>query len=327
MSGIESGWSQSSDRTTTYTITGIAFNDVLNVRSGPGMNFPIVAKLSDGDGGVRITGESVVNGDDDWVPIQFPGGKGWTRPKFLTSLPSGITVQQASGIQRKVYRVAGIDPADTLNVRAGPGVNYSIVDKVFNGKRGLRITGASVKNGPDDWVPIDYDDKRGWIRPIYLVAESDSPKLNEPNPLPTNPAVVKEPTSEAVSQASSLQFKFDGDLIPQWTSTVPKSIGTYQGRSITISLVRSDGKYEQPQAKDIALLDAVLLNLPKALTAAEKVITNFNKEAESNFVERPHILITGPGMWMFTVYEKDDDEGLNLMFSGADFVEIAEPLF
>lgn len=54
-SDIERGCSQSSDRSITY----IVINDVLNVGSIPGMNSPIEAKLANGNGGVRITGESV----------------------------------------------------------------------------------------------------------------------------------------------------------------------------------------------------------------------------------------------------------------------------
>ncbi|MFO1437305.1 MAG: SH3 domain-containing protein [Verrucomicrobiaceae bacterium] len=553
LSGFESAWSQPSDRTSTYSITGIAINDVLNVRSGPGMNFPIVAKLSDGDGGVRITGESVVNGEDDWVPIQFPGGKGWTRPKFLTLSPSRIEAQEASGIpagfeipessrspngkygvlvpselkddkwpasdqnklveiatgrvlavirgqtgvanvgnhalvpkwsadsslllwevagdwepvalallkidrgtvkwqvnikkeaqqaaiaaafaadhttaekasewnlshrprfpnthgfqiwveaggkdaegrqkppvlplsvhaaletrpprtadfpddlsmaievdgqitrdgefveitfkplagdESKVYRVTGIDSDDVLNVRSGPGANYSIVAKFLNGKRGFRITGQSVNNGADDWVPIEWetieneDGKgKGWTRPMYLAEESDSWKPNDNRPLATKPPPVKEPASEAGSPVSSLRFRFDGEFIPSWSSTVPKSMGTYKGRTITITIAKAAGaSNERPPAKDLALLDTILLRLPQVLAAAEKAITHFNKEAESNYIERPNIYIGDPGpheTWVFTVYEKDadDTEGLSLMFSGTEFVEIADPPF
>jgi formylglycine-generating enzyme required for sulfatase activity len=68
-----------------YVITNIVEGDTLNVRSGPGMNFPVVAKLVNGTSGVSITGDQVLNGSDDWLPISFPGGKGWTRPKYLAT--------------------------------------------------------------------------------------------------------------------------------------------------------------------------------------------------------------------------------------------------
>ncbi len=68
----------------TYAITGIAADDTLTIRSGPGMTFPVVARLANGTSGIQIRGESVMNGSDDWVPISFPSGKGWTRSKYLT---------------------------------------------------------------------------------------------------------------------------------------------------------------------------------------------------------------------------------------------------
>ena len=50
------------------------------------------------------------------------------------------------------YRVTGLRPGDTLNVRSGPGVNYSIVTALQNGAK-VTGTGAAVMNGPDEWLP------------------------------------------------------------------------------------------------------------------------------------------------------------------------------
>jgi len=70
---------------TTYTVTRISVGDTLNIRSGPGMNFSIAAKLTNGATDIQIRGEAVMNGNDEWVPITFPGGKGWTRQKYLVA--------------------------------------------------------------------------------------------------------------------------------------------------------------------------------------------------------------------------------------------------
>jgi hypothetical protein len=66
-----------------FEITAVPEGETLNIRSGPGLNFPIVAKLANGVGGVQIRGEAVLNEKDEWVPIIVRGTKGWTRPKFL----------------------------------------------------------------------------------------------------------------------------------------------------------------------------------------------------------------------------------------------------
>lgn len=79
----------------TYIITNVAEGDTLNIRSGPGMNFPVVATLANQTSGVKITGDSVMNGADDWLPISFAAGKGWTRGKYLTEgkEPRAVTAE------------------------------------------------------------------------------------------------------------------------------------------------------------------------------------------------------------------------------------------
>ncbi len=88
----------------SFAITNIDPGDTLNIRSGPGMNFAIVAKLSNSTKGIQIRGEAVMNGGDDWVPISFSGGKGWTRSKYLIPAwePSAPTQKLLGDARRKV---------------------------------------------------------------------------------------------------------------------------------------------------------------------------------------------------------------------------------
>jgi hypothetical protein len=67
------------------SVVGIARGDTLSVRSGPGATKPVIAKLPLETTGIQIVGPVVMNGNDDWVPIHFSSGKGWVRPKFLSS--------------------------------------------------------------------------------------------------------------------------------------------------------------------------------------------------------------------------------------------------
>jgi hypothetical protein len=50
------------------------------------------------------------------------------------------------------YRVTGLRPGDTLNVRSGPGVSNPVVTALQNGAK-VAVTGASIMNGPDEWLP------------------------------------------------------------------------------------------------------------------------------------------------------------------------------
>ena len=67
----------------SYSVVGIARNDTLNVRSGPGATHSVVARLTDGTSGVQVMGASVMNGTTEWVPINYRGQTGWVTKEFL----------------------------------------------------------------------------------------------------------------------------------------------------------------------------------------------------------------------------------------------------
>lgn len=55
----------------------------LNVRQGPGANFPTVVKLPGGFKGIRITGASVMNDTTEWVPVAFADQSGWVARRYI----------------------------------------------------------------------------------------------------------------------------------------------------------------------------------------------------------------------------------------------------
>ena len=67
-----------------YVVTGVARNDTLNVRSGPGSNYSVVARLPNGSGGIQIVGAPVMNGSTEWVRINIGNRQsGWVTANFL----------------------------------------------------------------------------------------------------------------------------------------------------------------------------------------------------------------------------------------------------
>lgn len=77
--------------------------------------------------------------------VRSPAASEMGRNSAATVLP----LPQAEGT---LYRVSGLRPGDTLNVRGGPGVQNPIVTQLQNGVR-VRVIGPSVSNGPDVWLP------------------------------------------------------------------------------------------------------------------------------------------------------------------------------
>jgi hypothetical protein len=69
----------------TYAVILVSDDDVLNIRSGPGVANSVVGTLQPTASGLTRTGKTSGVGDDLWVEIQNPGGgTGWVNANFLT---------------------------------------------------------------------------------------------------------------------------------------------------------------------------------------------------------------------------------------------------
>ncbi len=75
-----------------------------------------------------------------------------TRPITVSEPPPPVQKTPAVQQDGQAYMVAGLRPGDTLNVRTGPGVSYSIVAALHNGAK-VTATGIAIMNGPDEWLP------------------------------------------------------------------------------------------------------------------------------------------------------------------------------
>ncbi len=70
-----------------YAVVLVQAGDVLNIRSGPGVDNPVVASFAATAANVMRTGPSAVVADSVWVEVQRPGGgaTGWVNTHFLTA--------------------------------------------------------------------------------------------------------------------------------------------------------------------------------------------------------------------------------------------------
>jgi hypothetical protein len=70
-----------------WRVTGVAVDDVLNVRSGPGTANDIVGTLAPDDVNVRLTGwgTTLADGNEWWGVLLSDGTEGWVNNAFLTA--------------------------------------------------------------------------------------------------------------------------------------------------------------------------------------------------------------------------------------------------
>lgn len=114
----------------------VKVNTSLNVRSGPGTNYTYI--------------KSLYNGDE--VTIYEEQGN-WSR------IDKGLWVCSDYLYQRNVESKNGIVKVNTsLNVRNGPGINYSYIRSLYNGEK-INIYESSngwYRIGNNEWVIDDY---------------------------------------------------------------------------------------------------------------------------------------------------------------------------
>jgi hypothetical protein len=71
-----------------YRVVNVGHDDVLNVRSGPGVDNPIVGFIPPDGSDIQIIGDEVRVGNSRWVPIRYQDITGWVNKSFLVEQSS-----------------------------------------------------------------------------------------------------------------------------------------------------------------------------------------------------------------------------------------------
>jgi len=125
-----------------FAVIQVAEDDVLNIRSGAGVENTVVGTLEPNATGITRTGRSSTVGEDLWVEIQNPnGGTGWVNADFLTEYvaPASFCADARvttllQNLEKAVNTTDGelfkslVSPAhglDVVYVRNGMVANYS----------------------------------------------------------------------------------------------------------------------------------------------------------------------------------------------------------
>jgi uncharacterized protein YraI len=155
------GWVNSSylaadsNQDSPYRVVHVAANDVLNMRRGPAVRYPILSFIPPDGRGVRIL--KTVECEAAWCQVDYNGAQGWVNTLFLAAEQAG----------EPTYRVISVANDDVLNVRSGPNADLSIVGAIPPNGHGVRIVGACT----GQWCPIDFHGTRGWVNKQYLAGD------------------------------------------------------------------------------------------------------------------------------------------------------------
>jgi len=139
----------------------------VNVRTGPSTEFAIVDRLE--------AQETVTRGqctsDGKWCYIDHDGANGWVSNNFLSPItPAG---GQNNGAGTDAISYIARSP---VNVRSGPGLNFSIVDRLDQNERVTRH--QCLPDGT--WCYVTHPGANGWVSANFIYQEgiSQSPPDN-----------------------------------------------------------------------------------------------------------------------------------------------------
>jgi Bacterial SH3 domain len=166
-----------------YAVTGVALDDVLNVRAGPGIEHPIVGTLPPYGTGIEVTHRGESAGGATWVPIRRADLAGWVNSAYLArqvgqtderiaaraaEIVLAIQAADMKALSRMVHPEKGIRFSPYTHVQTEPG---SDGDRAFSAAqiRDIAADRTVYHWGRYDGVgnPIDLTFAAYWDRFVY----------------------------------------------------------------------------------------------------------------------------------------------------------------
>lgn len=196
----------------------------LNVRSGPGLSYPISGSVKKGEK------YSIVKVEGDWIQISLGGSKkGWVADWFTAKEASKNATSPAVSSNSKG---SGSVTVNGLRVRKGPGTNHQVVGS-FNSGQAVEILGF---NG--NWAEVRTNSKQGWVSKEYISVKES--KANDAPAASAKTSGTVTATSLNVREKPSLNAAKVGQLSYGAAVTVhSQSNGwaeiTYSGKNAWVS--------------------------------------------------------------------------------------------
>lgn len=179
----------------------------LNVRSGPGLNHPVIGGPARGET-VTVTGPSAKG----WAPVLFKGRRAFVAAQYLSGVRGTATVA-ASGSRSQARTLAG------LNVRTGAGIDNPVVTTL---PRGTTVILTGRTRG--DWSQINLKGRSLWVNNAWITG----------GPAATSPVSTAPVTSRARA-TTALMIRSSAGSDFQSLGTIPA------GSLLDLTGVEKDG--------------------------------------------------------------------------------------
>lgn len=146
-----------------YCVVDVDADDILNLRTGPGIEFEDIGDVPYDAVGVRTTGRAASDSNDrTWFEIRYGDSEGWVASWHLTPAPCTAT----TGAE---YCVIDHPWDDALNVRSGAGTSNAVVGTLPFYGYGVLATGMEATDSDGQvWYEIVHGAGTGWVASWFL---------------------------------------------------------------------------------------------------------------------------------------------------------------
>lgn len=153
--------------------------DILYLREGPGLSYPIMTTLKEGEG------LKFIEKQDDWYHVKVKDMDGWVA-SWLTS----ATKSNTSSTNQSDEASSVISQVDHLNLRAEPDVSSSVLTQLNTGDE------AEVLASQSNWVQISFNGSIGWVSTDYItIKKNEVEKLNNTSEVENEELIEDEETN------------------------------------------------------------------------------------------------------------------------------------
>ncbi len=172
----------------TLAATSATVSEELNLRSGPGLSYRVLAIMPAGSA-VQITGDAA----EGWYPVTYNNLDGWAYAEYIA------IGGQAGGAASSTNTAGGVRGSATvvtnlLNLRSGPGTSYNIIAQLPYGTT-VQIVGDPQAADGHSWLEVTSRGYgQGWVAAAFLNAGETPAAAAAPAPTPT-PEPAAAPTN------------------------------------------------------------------------------------------------------------------------------------
>ncbi|MFJ7737836.1 SH3 domain-containing protein [Lysinibacillus sp. NPDC097287] len=129
---------------------------ILHLREGPGLSYPIITTLEEGDSLTSIGRQ------DDWIQVKTGNYEGWVA-SWLTAPTNSVQTVDKTVIAQ----------VDRLNIRTEPDISSAVLGQLSTGNQ------ATLLQESGEWAKISWNGLTGWVSTSYVTINETTKKNTE----------------------------------------------------------------------------------------------------------------------------------------------------